>query len=77
MRADMLAAAASAADAGDAAHHLGHQAVGIAGARQIMPMAAMVAHHQVAVDELAGNGHAGELLADAGMHRAEEFAFGK
>ena len=70
----MLAAAAPAANA---PHDLSHEAIGIAGASETVSVAAMVADHDVAVNQLAGDGNAGELLTDAGMHRAKEFAFGK
>ena len=75
--ADVLAAAAAPANARGTAHDLRHQAIHVAGARQVMTMAAMIAEDQVAVLQVPGDGNPGKLLADTGMHRAEKFALGK
>jgi hypothetical protein len=65
-------AAAAAAHAVGAAHDLADQSVDVAGARQVVAVAAVVAEDEVAGDQRVGDGDAGPLLADAGVHRAEE-----
>jgi hypothetical protein len=42
-----------------------------------MPVAAMIAHYQIAIDKLARNCYTSELLTDACMYSAEEFTLGK
>ena len=75
--AEVLAAAASAADPGRAPHHFRHQTVDVSGSRQVVSVTAVVADHPVAGTQMIRDRDTGELLADAGVNGSEQLAFGE
>src|SRR5262249_48382046 len=69
--AEMLTAAAAAADAGTLTHDLGDQAFHVIRAGKEMTVVPMIAEDEVAVAQPPGDRDARPFLADAGMHGAE------
>jgi hypothetical protein len=72
VRANVLAAAAPAADAGLFPHDLGEQAIDVVGAREVMAVAPVIAENLIAVNEVPCDGEAGQFLADARMDRSKQ-----
>src|ERR1700761_7691 len=71
----MLAAAASPADPGFAPHDLGKESFIVAGAGQVMPVAAMIAEDDVPGSQMLGQRYASPFLSDTCVNGSEQATF--
>ncbi len=71
--AEVLAAAASAADARLLAHDLGDQALDVPGVRQEVAVAAVAGEDDISIHHRFSDRDPRPFLADAGVDRAEKF----